>query len=131
VKETSTKRDSRRRSELRLWHGLVCRSVTRSYYRGAAGALLCYDITKYASEHSRRITYGGANGLTLSLAAWGVSWISRESFNNVAAWLADARSLASSDIVIILVGNKTDLERDRQVSYLEASRFAQDNGAGT
>jgi hypothetical protein len=40
---------------------------------------------------------------------------SRESYNNIANWLADARSLASPDIVIILVGNKVDLERDRQV----------------
>jgi len=73
------------------------RSVTRSYYRGAAGALLVYDIT------------------------------SRESYNHISSWLADARSLANPDIVIILVGNKTDLEEDREVTYLEASRFAQEN----
>eukprot|EP01100_Stratorugosa_tubuloviscum_P007233 TRINITY_DN302_c0_g1_i1.p1 TRINITY_DN302_c0_g1~~TRINITY_DN302_c0_g1_i1.p1 ORF type:complete len:213 (-),score=94.43 TRINITY_DN302_c0_g1_i1:108-746(-) len=73
------------------------RSVTRSYYRGAAGALLVYDIT------------------------------SRDSYNHVSTWLTDAKSLANSDIVIILVGNKTDLEADREVTYLEASRFAQEN----
>uniref|UniRef100_A0A1B6BX20 small monomeric GTPase n=1 Tax=Clastoptera arizonana TaxID=38151 RepID=A0A1B6BX20_9HEMI len=73
------------------------RSVTRSYYRGAAGALLVYDIT------------------------------SRDSFNALGDWLADARALASPNIVILLVGNKKDLEADRDVSFLEASRFAQEN----
>ncbi|TRY63306.1 hypothetical protein TCAL_09018 [Tigriopus californicus] len=68
------------------------RSVTRSYYRGAAGALLVYDIT------------------------------SRESFNTLANWLTDARTLASASIVIILVGNKKDLEGEREVTFLEASR---------
>jgi GTPase SAR1 family protein len=71
--------------------------VTRSYYRGAAGALLVYDIG------------------------------SRESYNHVSSWLADARSLANPDIVIVLVGNKTDIEEDREVTFLEASRFAQEN----
>jgi len=73
------------------------RSVTRSYYRGAAGALLCYDVTN------------------------------RESFNSLPTWLSDARTLASPEIVTILVGNKIDLEKDREVTYLEASRFAQEN----
>lgn len=73
------------------------RSVTRSYYRGAAGALLVYDIT------------------------------SRDSYNHISSWLADARSLANPDIVIILVGNKSDLEAEREVTFLEASRFAQEN----
>lgn len=73
------------------------RSVTRSYYRGAAGALLVYDIT------------------------------SRESFNALSNWLSDARALASPNIVIILCGNKVDLEADREVTFLEASRFAQEN----
>ncbi|KAK3739919.1 hypothetical protein QZH41_004930 [Actinostola sp. cb2023] len=73
------------------------RSVTRSYYRGAAGALLVYDIS------------------------------SRETFNSLTNWLTDARTLASPNIVIILVGNKKDLDADREVTFLEASRFAQEN----
>ncbi|ESN93845.1 hypothetical protein HELRODRAFT_186059 [Helobdella robusta] len=73
------------------------RSVTRSYYRGAAGALLVYDIS------------------------------SRETFNSLVNWLSDARTLASPNIVIILVGNKKDLEAEREVTFLEASRFAQEN----
>ncbi|XP_073416325.1 ras-related protein Rab-4A isoform X4 [Dendrobates tinctorius] len=74
------------------------RSVTRSYYRGAAGALLVYDIT------------------------------SRETYNALTNWLTDARMLASQNIVIILCGNKKDLDADREVTFLEASRFAQENG---
>ncbi|XP_023599746.1 ras-related protein Rab-4B isoform X2 [Myotis lucifugus] len=74
------------------------RSVTRSYYRGAAGALLVYDIT------------------------------SRETYNSLAAWLTDARTLASPNIVVILCGNKKDLDLEREVTFLEASRFAQENG---
>eukprot|EP01122_Echinamoeba_exundans_P013023 TRINITY_DN5617_c0_g1_i1.p1 TRINITY_DN5617_c0_g1~~TRINITY_DN5617_c0_g1_i1.p1 ORF type:complete len:248 (+),score=40.37 TRINITY_DN5617_c0_g1_i1:89-745(+) len=73
------------------------RSVTRSYYRGAAGCILVYDIT------------------------------SRDSYNHVPTWLADARALATSEIVIILVGNKSDLQAEREVTFLEASRFAQEN----
>jgi len=54
--------------------------------------------------------------------------LSRESYNAVANWLSDARSLASPNIVIILCGNKKDLEDQRQVTFLEANRFAQENG---
>lgn len=42
--------------------------------------------------------------------------------------MTDARTLASPNIVIILVGNKKDLEAEREVTFLEASRFAQENG---
>lgn len=73
------------------------KTVTRSYYRGAAGALLVYDTT------------------------------SRDSFNALSAWLNDARTLASPNIVILLVGNKRDLEEARAVTLLEASNFAQEN----
>uniref|UniRef100_A0A803K1I8 Ras-related protein Rab-4 n=1 Tax=Xenopus tropicalis TaxID=8364 RepID=A0A803K1I8_XENTR len=73
------------------------RSVTRSYYRGAAGALLVYDIA------------------------------SRETYNALTNWLTDARTLASPNIIIILCGNKKDLDADREVTFLEASRFAQEN----
>lgn len=53
---------------------------------------------------------------------------SRESYNHVSSWLADARSLANPDIVIILVGNKKDKDKEREVTFLEASRFSQENG---
>jgi len=72
--------------------------VTKSYYRGAAGALLVYDIS------------------------------SRESYNALGTWLTDAQNLANPNLVVLLVGNKRDLEEERQVSFLEASRFAQENG---
>ena len=52
----------------------------------------------------------------------------RESYNTVSSWLSDARALASPNIVIVLVGNKSDLEAEREVTFLEASRFAQENG---
>ena len=53
---------------------------------------------------------------------------SRETYNALTNWLTDARTLASPNIVIILIGNKKDLEADREVTFLEASRFAQENG---
>lgn len=52
---------------------------------------------------------------------------SRDSFNALSAWLNDARTLASPNIVILLVGNKRDLEEARAVTLLEASNFAQEN----
>jgi GTPase SAR1 family protein len=60
-----------------------------------------------------------------------LSFGSRESYNHVSSWLADARSLANPDIVIILVGNKKDKEKEREVTFLEASRFSQENGVCT
>ena len=73
------------------------RAVTRSYYRGAVGALIVYDITQ------------------------------RESFDRIVNWVADARTLAREDTAILLVGNKSDLKDKRQISFLEASRFAQEH----
>ncbi|KAF8326924.1 ras-domain-containing protein [Amanita rubescens] len=55
------------------------RSITRSYYRGAAGCLLVYDVT------------------------------SRKSFLNARTWLADVREHADPNVTCILVGNKVDL----------------------
>ena len=53
---------------------------------------------------------------------------SRETYNALTKWLTDARTLASPNIVIIMCGNKKDLDADREVTFLEASRFAQENG---
>jgi Ras-related protein Rab-4B len=52
---------------------------------------------------------------------------SRESFNSLQNWLTDARNLASPNIFIVLVGNKKDLESNREVSFQEAEDFAREN----
>ncbi|KAN0076744.1 Ras family domain containing protein [Tylopilus felleus] len=91
------------------------RSITRSYYRGAAGCLLVYDVT------------------------------SRTSFLNARTWLADVREHADPHLTCILVGNKVDLceppdhappfpsatttpLKQRQVSTEEASQWASEQG---
>jgi Ras-related protein Rab-2A len=73
------------------------RSITRSYYRGASGALLVYDISR------------------------------RDTFNHLSRWLEEARANASSNMAIMLIGNKCDLER-REVTYEEGAQFARDHG---
>jgi len=74
------------------------RSITRSYYRGAAGALLVYDITR------------------------------RETFNHLTTWLEDARQHSNSNMVIMLIGNKSDLEARRDVKKEEGEAFAREHG---
>ena len=71
------------------------RSVTKAYYKGAKGALLVYDI-------SRRIT-----------------------FENIDNWLIDLRTNGDKDILIILIGNKSDLNSKREVSKDEAETKAE------
>ena len=54
--------------------------------------------------------------------------LSRSTFESLQAWITDARALASPDLVILLVGNKLDDEDNREVDYLEAARWAKENG---
>jgi len=70
------------------------RSITRSYYRGAAGALLVYDITR------------------------------RETFEHLSSWLEDCLKYSNANIVITVIGNKCDLESNRQVTREEGEEFA-------
>lgn len=52
----------------------------------------------------------------------------RNTFNALHNWLEQARSLTNPHIVILLVGNKKDLESERDVTTLEAEQFAHENG---
>jgi Ras-related protein Rab-14 len=74
------------------------RAVTRSYYRGAAGALMVYDITR------------------------------RSTYNHLSSWLTDAKNLTNPNTVIFLIGNKSDMDAQRDVTYEEAKAFAEENG---
>ncbi|XP_075230619.1 RAS oncogene family member Rab11 [Lycorma delicatula] len=73
------------------------RAITSAYYRGAVGALLVYDIAKH-------LTY-----------------------ENVERWLRELRDHADQNIVIMLVGNKSDLRHLRAVPTDEAKSFAERN----
>lgn len=74
------------------------RAVTSAYYRGALGAMLVYDISK------------------------------RQTFDHVVRWVEDLRAHADNSIVIILIGNKSDLVDRRAVPTEDAVEFAEDQG---
>ena len=73
-------------------------AITRTYYKGATGALVVYDITR------------------------------RDTFNHVTKWLEEVRANALKEIQIILIGNKKDLEDKRQVQTEEGQSLADKNG---
>lgn len=50
----------------------------------------------------------------------------RASFQNTSKWVDDVRAERGSDVIIVLVGNKTDLNDKRQVTTEEAEKRAQD-----
>lgn len=86
--------------QLQLWDTAgqeLFRSVTRGYYRGSAGAFLVFDITN------------------------------RDTFDNIGRWLQDIKDVARSDVVTLLIGNKSDKADQRQVSTEEAQDFAKKN----
>ena len=49
------------------------------------------------------------------------------SYENVSRWLKELRDHADSNIVIMLVGNKSDLKHLRAVPQEEATKFAEEN----
>ncbi|KAK1382748.1 Ras-related protein RGP1 [Heracleum sosnowskyi] len=71
------------------------RAVTSAYYRGAVGAMLVFDISK------------------------------RPTFDHVARWLEELRGHADKNIVIMLVGNKSDLGHLRNVTSEDAKEFSE------
>ncbi|CAI0383968.1 unnamed protein product [Linum tenue] len=75
------------------------RTITSSYYRGAHGIIIVYDVTD------------------------------EESFNNVKQWLSEIDRYASENVNKLLVGNKSDLTANRVVSYETAKKaFADEIG---
>ncbi|XP_062510415.1 ras-related protein Rab-39B-like [Corticium candelabrum] len=75
------------------------RSITRSYYRNAAGGLLVYDITN------------------------------RTSFEHVKEWLDEASRCAEPNrVVFIMVGHKTDQVKQRRVTTQEGEQLAEQLG---
>ncbi|XP_073245425.1 ras-related protein Rab-37-like isoform X3 [Porites lutea] len=70
------------------------RSITHAYYRDSQALLLLYDVT------------------------------SESSFENIRAWLSEIYEYASSDVIIMLLGNKADLTNQRVISREQGEQLA-------
>jgi len=70
------------------------RSLAPSYIRDSLVAVVCYDIT------------------------------SRDSFDSSSKWIEDVRNVRGTNVIMVLVGNKIDLEKNRVVSYEEGEAKA-------
>jgi len=73
-------------------------TITTSYYRGANGILLVYDITN------------------------------PKSFDNISKWLRNINEHASEDVERMLIGNKCDMEEKRMISKERGEKVAEENG---
>ncbi|XP_031255294.1 ras-related protein Rab11D [Pistacia vera] len=71
------------------------RAITSAYYRGAVGALLVYDVTQVST------------------------------FGNVGRWLKELREHTDPNIVVMLIGNKSDLRHLVAVSIEDGKAFAE------
>ena len=74
------------------------KNIIASYYRGAHGILLIYDVTD------------------------------KDSFKNLSNWLIEIEKNASKNVLKVLIGNKTDLEDKRAVTYNQGKEFADTYG---
>ena len=74
------------------------RSITRSYYKNSACALIVYDITN------------------------------RASFESLADWIEDCKNSSPKTVFMVLIGNKCDLEQNREINEEEGREFAEKNG---
>ncbi|XP_072233900.1 ras-related protein Rab-19-like [Leuresthes tenuis] len=74
------------------------RTITQSYYRSAHGAMIAYDITRHST------------------------------FDSVTHWIKEVELYGAANVVLALIGNKCDLEQDRQVQFQEACNLAEERG---
>mmetsp|Transcript_5980 Transcript_5980/g.8189 ORF Transcript_5980/g.8189 Transcript_5980/m.8189 type:complete len:195 (-) Transcript_5980:454-1038(-) len=74
------------------------RSLAPMYYRGAAAAIVVYDITN------------------------------QDSFAGAKSWVKELQRRGDPNVVIALAGNKADLDSRRKVEFEEANAYAEENG---
>ncbi|XP_028665255.1 ras-related protein Rab-19 isoform X1 [Erpetoichthys calabaricus] len=74
------------------------RTITQSYYRSAHGAIIAYDITQ------------------------------RATFDSVPHWIHEVEKYGAANVVLILIGNKSDLATQRAVLFEDACTLAEQKG---
>lgn len=90
-----------KRMKLQIWDTAGqerYRTITTAYYRGAMGFILMYDVTN------------------------------EDSFNSVQDWVTQIKTYSWDNAQVILVGNKSDIERDRVISYDRGKQLADQLG---
>ncbi|RXN22887.1 ras-related Rab-19-like protein [Labeo rohita] len=75
------------------------RTITQSYYRSAHGAMIAYDLTR------------------------------RPTFESLPHWIQGVEQYGAANVVFVLIGNKCDLEAQRQVLFEDACTLAERTGA--
>ncbi|XP_065133505.1 ras-related protein Rab-19 isoform X1 [Paramisgurnus dabryanus] len=75
------------------------RTITQSYYRSAHGAMIAYDLTR------------------------------RPTFESLPHWIQGVEQYGAANVVFVLIGNKCDLESQRQVLFEDACTLAEKKGA--
>ncbi|XP_029017704.1 ras-related protein Rab-19-like [Betta splendens] len=74
------------------------RTITQSYYRSAHGAVIAYDLTRSST------------------------------FDSVTHWIKETELYGAANVVLVLIGNKSDLEDQRQVPFVKACDLAKERG---
>ncbi|KAF1944931.1 ras-domain-containing protein [Clathrospora elynae] len=95
---SSKQQAEQKHMKLSLWDTAgqeTYKSITRSYFRGASGALLVFDISR------------------------------KNTFLSATSWLHDLRQIAEEGIIVVLVGNKSDLAPSSTLSESEAANKRQ------
>ena len=86
--------------KLQIWDTCgqeIYRSLIKNFYRNSSLAIIVYSIDK------------------------------KKSFKDINLWIKEIRVNSSPDIKIVLIGNKSDLDKDRQVSYEEGKKYLDDD----
>ena len=86
------------------------------YYRGAAAAIVVYDITKKVYFHI--FIYFLNESFTYFLKNV------KDSFNGAKSWVKELQRRGDPNVVIALAGNKADMESKRKVQLEEAAQYA-------
>ncbi|XP_068129194.1 ras-related protein Rab-19 [Hyperolius riggenbachi] len=74
------------------------RTITQSYYRSAHGAIIAYDVTR------------------------------RQTFESVPHWIHEVEKYGAANLMVMLIGNKSDLVENRQVLFEESCTLAEKFG---
>ncbi|KAL7846481.1 hypothetical protein SRHO_G00214610 [Serrasalmus rhombeus] len=101
------------------------RSLIPSYIRDSAAAVVRLQLWDTAGqERFRSLIPSYIRDSTVAVVVYDITNVN--SFQQTTKWIDDVRTERGSDVIIMLVGNKTDLADKRQVSIEEGERKAKE-----